>query len=111
MDPTNSRGRFGRRTPTCPVLGRSAEDSAERSTHLVPCLGQECPRWRRAFSRLGWRSPSVAGGREPAVQIEGSADQRKVRERLGEVAEVLRLGAQLLAVQPEMVGVAEHLLE
>jgi hypothetical protein len=34
----------------------------------------------------------VAGGREPAVEIEGGADERQVRERLREVAEVLRLG-------------------
>src|SRR5262249_52224070 len=44
-------------------------------------------------------------------EIEGGADQCQVRERLREVAEVLRLRAQLLAIQPEVVGVAEHLLE
>ena len=57
------------------------------------------------------RSPGVAGGRESAVEIEGGADERQVRERLGEVAEVLRLGTELLAVQAQVTGVAEHLLE
>src|SRR5881296_3691874 len=32
-------------------------------------------------------------------------------KRLREVAEMLRLGAELLAVQPQVIGVAEHLLE
>src|SRR5215470_4696845 len=32
-------------------------------------------------------------------------------ERLGEVAQVLSLGSELLAVQPQMTGVPEHLLE
>ena len=43
-------------------------------------------------------SRGVAGRRETTVEIEGSADERQVRERLGEVAEVLGLRAQLLAV-------------
>ena len=53
----------------------------------------------------------MAGGGEPSIEIEGGADQRQVRERLREVAEVLCLGAELFAVQPEVIGVAEHLLE
>jgi hypothetical protein len=40
----------------------------------------------------------VAGGREPTIEIEGGADESQVRERLGEVAEVLGLRAQLHAV-------------
>src|SRR5262249_22022620 len=68
-----------------------------------------CRRPAHGLRRL--ESPGVAGGRQPAVEIEGGADERQVRERLGEVAEVLRLGAELLAVQPEVIGVAEHLLE
>jgi hypothetical protein len=38
-------------------------------------------------------SPGVASGGEPAVEIEGGADERQVSERLGEVAQVLRLRA------------------
>jgi hypothetical protein len=38
-------------------------------------------------------------------------DQRKVSERLGEVAQVLAALAQLPRVEPEMVGVGQHLLE
>src|SRR6266542_492861 len=73
-------------------------------------------KFTRGEQDRGWmatsaRSPGVAGGREPSVEIEGGADERQVRERLGEVAKVLRLGAQLLAVQPQVIGVAEHFLE
>src|SRR5215831_19888395 len=57
------------------------------------------------------RSPGVAGDGEAAVEIEGGADERQVREGLREVAEMLRLKTQLLAVQPEVIGVAEHFLE
>src|SRR5262245_34497713 len=53
----------------------------------------------------------MAGGGEAAVEIEGGADEGQVREGLGEVAEVLRLKAKLLAVQPQVIGVPEHLLE
>src|SRR5262245_24173499 len=53
----------------------------------------------------------MAGGRQSTVEIEGGADEGEVRERLWEVAEVLRLKAELLAVQPEVIGVAQHLLE
>src|SRR5205809_2570830 len=65
----------------------------------------------RAGSAGTCRSPGVAGGREPPVEIERGADQREVREGLREVAEVLRLRAELLAVESQVVGVAEHLLE
>src|SRR5438477_3840404 len=65
----------------------------------------------RAGSAGTCRSPGVAGGREPPVEIERGADQREVREGLREVAEVLRLRAQLLAVESQVVGVPEHLLE
>src|SRR5215471_14791802 len=66
---------------------------------------------RRAVGASSVPSPGVAGSRETPVEIEGGADERQVCERLGEVAEVLRLGPELLAVQPQVIGVAEHLLE
>src|SRR5215470_3360047 len=47
---------------------------------------------RVACSAAGWFSSGVAGSREPTVEIEGGADERQVCERLGEVAEMLRLG-------------------
>src|SRR5687768_503495 len=56
-------------------------------------------------------SVRVAGGREPPVKIVGGADQRKMREGLREVAEVLRSRTQFLAVKPQVVRVAEHLLK
>ena len=60
---------------------------------------------------VGGPSPTVAGGREPAVEVVGGADEREVGEGLREVAEVLRLRPQLLTVQSQMIGVAQHLLE
>ena len=57
------------------------------------------------------RSLVVAGRREPAVEVVCGTDEREVRERLREVAEVIGLRPQLLAVQPQMIGVAQHLLE
>src|SRR5713101_8587487 len=75
------------------------------------CRSSRRERFYRDPARLSRRSRGVAGGRETAVEIEGGADERQVRERLGEVAEVLRLRAQLLTVQSQVIGVAEHLLE
>ena len=51
--------------------------------------------------------PSV----EPLVQGEGGVDQREVGEGLGEVAKLLAGQADLLGIEPEVVGVGEHLLE
>src|SRR5215831_18375100 len=68
-------------------------------------------RARRGGFRRRARLPGVAGDRQPAIEIEGGADERQVRERLRKVAEVLGLKAELLAVQPQVIGVAEHLLE
>src|SRR5438552_4992844 len=50
-------------------------------------------------------------GAELAIQVHGRADQCEVRERLREVAEQLAGCADLLAVEPDVVGVGEHLLE
>src|SRR5437879_1245393 len=48
---------------------------------------------------------------EGAVEVEGGTDERQVREGLREVAEGLAAGPRLLGVQPEVVAVAQHLLE
>src|SRR5215212_5335846 len=48
---------------------------------------------------------------ERPVQVEGGADKGQVREGLGEVTEGLAARADLLGVEPQMVGVANHLLE
>src|SRR5688572_27272432 len=56
-------------------------------------------------------SPRMTGGRESPVEIERCADQREVREGLREVAEMLDLRAELLAIETQMIGVTEHLLE
>src|SRR6188474_2631807 len=56
-------------------------------------------------------SARVPGGGQPAVEIESGADERQVCEGLRKVAQVLRLRPELLAIESEMIGVAEHLLE
>src|SRR5262249_19967199 len=66
---------------------------------------------RRAGFAPHWPSRGVPGGRQSTVQIEGGTDEGQVRERLREVAQVLRLKAELLTVQPQVIRVAEHLLE
>src|SRR5262245_14661176 len=48
---------------------------------------------------------------ETAVEVVGRADERQVGERLREVPQVLAAGTQLLAVEADVVGVAQHLLE
>src|SRR4051812_16163441 len=48
---------------------------------------------------------------ERPVEVEGSADQGQVGEGLREVAQRLAGRTDLLGVEPEVVGVAEHLLE
>ena len=40
------------------------------------------------------------------VEVEGSADQGQVSEGLGEVAQRLAAGPDLLGVEPQVVGVA-----
>jgi len=96
-------------------LARRPASSGERlrPVRLVVHVGS-ARRWVRCRrgaprSRGVTLSPGVAGSRQPAVEIEGRAAEGQVRERLWAVAEALRLRAQLLAVQPEVGGVAEHL--
>src|SRR3712207_111529 len=48
---------------------------------------------------------------ERPVEVEGGADEGQVGEGLREVAQRLAAGTDLLGVEPEVVGVAEHLLE
>src|SRR5919106_409840 len=75
--------------------------SCWRPSRSIPIRNEVLPR----------SSAGLAGGREPPVQIVGSADQRQVREGLWEVAEMLRARAQLLAVQSQVIRIAKHLLE
>src|SRR5215203_2438896 len=48
---------------------------------------------------------------ERTVEVEGGADEGKVREGLGEVAQSFATRPDLLGVEAEVVSVAEHLLE
>src|SRR3954454_23049342 len=60
---------------------------------------------------------STDSGRRPLLPVQGrveaggGVDQRQVRERLGEVADLFPGQGDLLGVQPHVVGVGEHLLE
>ena len=45
------------------------------------------------------------------IQVEGGTDQSQMGERLREIAKRFTAGAGLLRVEPEMIGIAEHLLE
>src|SRR3954453_85121 len=65
------------------------------------------PGSRRSFGSPG-RAPLPIQGR---VEAGGGVDQRQVRERLGEVADLFPGQGDLLGVQPHVVGVGEHLLE
>lgn len=66
-----------------------------------------------AHSRASYTglSPGLFRSVENAVEIGGGADERQMRECLGEIAQVFAARAQLFRVQPEMVGVADHLVE
>src|SRR4051812_34843526 len=48
---------------------------------------------------------------ECGVEAGGRVDERQVGERLGEVADLLPGQGDLLGVQPDVVGVGQHLLE
>src|ERR1700722_2664609 len=65
------------------------------------------------FRRVSRVSPALSERRLPELPVEavGGADERQVRERLGEVAERLAGQADLLRVKAQVVGVGQHLLE
>src|SRR5215210_8646820 len=48
---------------------------------------------------------------ERAVEVKGGADEGQVREGLREVSQRLAARSDLLRVEPEMVRIAQHLLE
>ena len=50
-------------------------------------------------------------GAEGAVEVEGGADEREVREGLREIAKGLALRAGLFGVEAEVIGVAQHAFE
>src|SRR5204863_275782 len=108
------RGRMAKSRSSAAAPSRwTSRTAAPIWTSVYPSSGS----LRKSTSRAScWRtarrlSASLRPGAAAAARGAGGADQRQVRERLGEVAEVLRLGAQLLAVQAQVIGVAEHLLE
>jgi hypothetical protein len=48
---------------------------------------------------------------EGAIKIVGSADEREMREPLGEIAQRFPVIADLLGIQAHVVGITEHLFE
>src|ERR1700722_17319071 len=58
-----------------------------------------------------YSSPRGLATRERAVQISRSADQRQMRQGLRIISEVLSAPSQLLRIQPDVVGIAQHLLK
>src|SRR2546430_858547 len=48
---------------------------------------------------------------EGGVEVDGGVDQRQVGEGLREVADLAPTRVDLLRVQPDVVGVRQHLLE
>ena len=45
------------------------------------------------------------------VQVQGRTDQGQVAQSLGEVAQLLALLAQFFGIQPDVIGIAHHLVE
>src|SRR6266849_530983 len=50
-------------------------------------------------------------GAKRLVEIEGGANQGKVRKSLGEIPQRLPAGPDLLGIEPQVVRVAQHLLK
>src|SRR5262245_586346 len=54
---------------------------------------------------------SFIRARESTIEVSGCADQREMRECLGEVAEMTPIATQFFRVEPKMVGVAQELFK
>src|SRR5262249_25124299 len=61
--------------------------------------------------RYGFVRAWSSAGSQPAVQVERSADQCKVRESLREVSQGLATMTGLFRIEAKMIGKAEHPLE
>src|SRR6266851_8466990 len=61
--------------------------------------------------RFAGPSGTLASAVQRTVEVDSRADQRQVGEGLREVSQRLSRRANLLGVEPEMVGVGEHLFE
>src|SRR5215210_5558356 len=66
-----------------------------------------------SFKPCGYQLLGLPLRRTPqlAVEVEGGAYEGEVGEGLREVAQSLAAGADLLRVEPQVVGVGKHLLE
>ncbi|HSL49013.1 MAG TPA: hypothetical protein VK878_08085 [Candidatus Deferrimicrobiaceae bacterium] len=91
------RGEVGPSDPAEPIDGYLRHDSSRcRRPHIAMAqLRPSGPRRRVATADV----------------IGGSTDERQVSERLRDVSEMFPSSAEFLAVEPEVVRVAEHLLE
>src|SRR4029453_5049903 len=103
---------------SAPFLGLAAASSAPRPSAAPgwsrsrPAIHTDGCAHRGPRSPLGALEGVLAGAVVELVgEVDGGVDQRQVGERLGEVAQLLTGLADLLGVQPQVVGVGEHLLE
>src|SRR5688500_16326037 len=113
-----------------PITGTSIREAvqpwakASRGARLIRVAAATIPRAARMvclamggpYSARFPAAPQLAGAvvlatAEGAVQVGGGGDEPEVGEGLGEVPEGLAGGPGFLRVQPEVVRVAEHLLE
>src|ERR1700752_2618394 len=85
---------------------------------MTPAVSASGPRPGSSGEAIAWASLSVIlapvmAGTLPklAVQVEGRADEREVREGLREVSQELARPPDLLGVEPEVIRVREHLFE
>src|SRR5579859_1802219 len=108
-----------RSAPQRPALGRSPEAFEEyemdstRSTPFSPARPPPQPSLEKVSKNAspGARSLDLLTRlREPAVEVVGGADEREMGERLGKISQMLSAGAQLLPIEPHVVGVAQHFL-
>ena len=97
----------------------AATDHDDAMARADPVGHDTTPASELASQRAGHRSTLVTPSApraacalaERGVEADGRGDQREMRERLREVAELFTGVTDLLPVQPEVVGVREHLLE
>ena len=99
-------GRFRRATEAARASLVATEWSRrEIITELVANVASAYFTLRALASNTSLAPHGICCSREGPIQIRCSADQRQVRKRLRKVSQVPAVPAQLLRVQPQMIGV------